>query len=809
MLRHYVSVAWRQACRDPLHASVNVIGLAIGLATAMLIGLYLRHELSYDTFLKDGAQVYRVSTQITLPGRGMSWTSGPPEHTAAALSIDFPELAGIARVTPARVGLRHDQVEASETLYWADPSFLTVMGLPVVAGDAATALEAPDGIVLTQTAARKYFGTAQALGGTLELNRAVPMRVTAIIADLPSTTHLATEIIASGRAAPSDLRREDSEPQRVGATSFGGYLYVRLKPGVSPESLAPRLADFAIKHFPAGEDGADATRSLLVFKLDPLSDIHLLPYTGDMKEGGNPDTLAAIALIGVLVVLIAGINFVNLITARATRRAKEVGLRKAMGALRRQLIDQFLGEALVFALLAGVIAALIVEAALPRFNAIVDREIGTSVLQDPVLALALLGLVLLTGIAAGFYPALVLSRFRPAAVLHTARAGAGGGGGLRQILVILQFAISIGLAVATLVIIEQSDFATGRALRLDTDQVVVIRGKQACSDGFRQPVSGLAGVKGAVCSRAAPLDFSVAASTSTLPSGLQVDVNMVNTDIGFFDFYGLRPVAGRFFDRNRATDQVRPGTDTAATSIVINDAALRAFGYADTAAALDQDLTVEGPDGANVPYRVIGVVADFPIGTIREAVQPSVFFVDPSDWGLLSVKLAGQQIPETLAAIDRLWSEQSVTAPIRRMFLDGEIAKLYRDVTREREIFSGFALVAILIACLGLFSLSAFAAARRTQEIGIRKALGASTAQIVRLLIWQFVRPVLIANAIAWPLAFWLMQRWLEGFFYRIDLSWPPFAMAGGAALAIAIGTTAFHAVQVARARPVTALRCE
>jgi putative ABC transport system permease protein len=809
MLRHYVSAAWRQARRDPLHALVNVIGLAIGLATAMLIGLYLRHELSYDTFLKDGDQVYRVSTQITLPGRGMSWTSGPPEHTAAALSIDFPELAGVARVTPARVGLRHDRVEASEVIFWADPSFLTVMGLPVVAGDAATALAAPDGIVLTQKAAKKYFGTAPALGATLELNRSVPMRVTAIIADLPTTTHLATEIIASGRAAQSSLRREDSEPQRVGATSFGGYLYVRLKPGIAAASLAPRLAEFALKHFPAGEAGADATRSMLVFKLDPMAEIHLLPYSSDMKEGGNPETLAAIALIGILVVLIASINFVNLMTARAARRAKEVGLRKAMGAMRRQLIGQFLGEALIFALLGGVIAVLIVDAALPRFNAIVDREIGGSVVQDPVLALALIGLVLLTGLAAGFYPALVLSSFRPAAVLHTARAGASGGGRLRQSLVILQFAISIGLAVATLVIIQQSDFAMGRALRLDTDQVVVIRGKQSCADGFRQPVRALGGVTDAVCSRAAPLDFSVNASTSTLPSGLQVDVNMINIDFGFFDFYGLQPVAGRFFDRDRATDQVRPGADAPVASIVINEAALRAFGDADAAAALDQDIAIEGPDGANLHYRIIGIVPDFPIGTIREAVQPSVFFVDPSDWGLLSVKLDGRQMPETLAAIDRLWSEQSVEAPIRRMFLDSEIARLYRDVTREREIFSAFALIAILIACLGLYSLSAFAAERRTQEIGIRKALGASTAQIVRLLIWQFVRPVLIANAIAWPLAFWLMRRWLDGFFYRVDLSWLPFALAGGAALLIAIGTTGFHAIQVARARPVTALRCE
>jgi putative ABC transport system permease protein len=601
-----------------------------------------------------------------------------------------------------------------------------VLGIRTLAGsDAATALAAPDTVVLTESAARKYFGAGNAVGGTVDFNRSRSMRVTAIIPDLPSNSHLDFQILASGLTRDSRFAREDTTPQKVGVTAFAGWLYVRLKPGVAPQTLVPRLADFAIRHFPEGEDGDDAHRSPLTFKLDPIADVHLLPYARDIKQPGDPAVLASVGLIGLVILVLAAINFINLMTARAARRAIEVGVRKALGATRRQLVVQFMGEALGFAAGAACLAVALVEA-------------------------------------------------------------------------------------ATLVIVHQTAFATGAALHFDTDQVALVRGAQACKDSFRNRVRDLPGVAGAVCSRAAPLDFSGSDGNATTPDGRQLEVDRVEIDFDFLEFYGFTPLAGRFFDRGHGGDAAPPDDNAVmSASIVINETAMRAMGFASPDAAIGQSVTVSGIRDKTAPSPIIGVVRDFPIGSIRHVIQPSVFFVSTDRLGLLSVRLKGGQIPATLAAIDRIWSEDVADLPIWRLFLNAEIDRTYRDIERQGVIFAGFAGIAIAIGCLGLFGLSAFAAERRTKEIGIRKALGASTFDVVRLLIWQFVKPVLIANALAWPIAWWFMRRWLDGFAYRIDLDAEPFLAAGAAALAIAVLTTAFHAVQVARSRPVLALRYE
>ena len=809
MLRNYLASAWRSAVRDRLHTLINIGGLALGLAAALLIALYVRHELTYDNFLDGADRVYRVSAQLTVPGRPMAWYADPPEHTAGPLALDFPELDGVARLYPDRVGVRHGQVEATELIYWADPDFLSVVGIKTVAGNAATALDAPDSVVLTRSMARKYFGSDAPIGAMLEFNRHDPMRVAAVIEDLPSVSHFVIDILASGRAAGSPQTEEDNETYKPGTTQFRGYVYTRLKAGVAAADLEARLPDFVARHLPL-DSTTPGDDTGLVLKLDPVTGAHLLPYVEDMKDVGSPATLAAIGLVGLLIIAVASINFVNLMTARAARRALEIGVRKALGASRRQLILQFMAEALGFAAVAALVAIAMVELALPGVNALLDRRIVFAYWRDPALLLGALGVVAAVGAGAGLYPALVLARLDPAAVLKSARAVATGGGRLRQALVVLQFAVSIGLGIATLVIHWQTEFATNQSLRFDKEQVVLARTREACADGFRNEVGTVLGVRGTVCTRAAPLDFSSSDTAATLADGRKVQIDIIDVDFGFFDFYGLKLLAGRDFDRARSTDQLPddPAAEMAA-SIVINEAAMRAFGFASPSAAIGQAAAIGGVREKNRPSEIIGVVPDFPIGSIRRAVQPSAFYVDRAQWGLLAIRLDGARIPETLAAIDRLWSHRDVQGPLRRMFLDAEIDRLYRDVERQGRIFAGFSAVAIVIGCLGLFALSAFAAERRTKEIGIRKALGASTGDVAKLLIWQFAKPVLIANLLAWPVAWWLMQRWLEGFAYRIELGWLPFLAAGAVALAIAVATTGFHALQAARSRPVTALRYE
>jgi putative ABC transport system permease protein len=625
-----------------------------------------------------------------------------------------------------------------------------------------------------------------------------------VIDDIPANSHLTLGVLASGRAAGSVLAQEDAETMRPGLLSFTGYLYGRLKPGVTAGALSDRLPAFVARHF-SNPDGSTS----FGLQIDPVTSLHLLPYSGDMKDHANPDALLAIGLIGAVIVLVAGINFINLTTARAARRAIEIGIRKASGATRLQLVGHFLGETFALVTIATVLALILVEIALPTFNAMSACGISLAYWHDWTLDIGLLVVMVVVGIAAGLYPALVLSGFRPAAVLKGARVGSSGGR-LRQALVILQFSVSIALAVATIVIQQQTDFATGRALRFQTDNVVVVRGRPACGEAFRNQVKALAGVRDAACSLDAPTGFSKAGGSADLPDGRQVDVDLVNVDSRFTTFYGLPTLAGRMFEEGRGADIVAAGDESVMdAAIIINESAVRALGLTRSADALGKSVTTSGVRPSARPSQIIGVVPDFPIGSIREIAKPTVFYMDPAAWNLLSVKLSGSGVSETLSNIDRLWFETGAVSPVERLFLDRVIDSQYDDIKLEGGVFTGFTALAIVIGCLGLFGLSAFAAQARTREIGIRKALGASGLDVVRLMIWQFTRPVIIATIIACPVIWWLANRWLDGFAYRIDLDWIPFVIAGSGALVIAVATTGCHAVWIARTEPAAALRYE
>jgi putative ABC transport system permease protein len=720
------------------------------------------------------------------------------------LKLEFPEFSEIARLSPARVGVRHEATESAETVYWADPGILDVLGLRTIAGNAATALEMPDGVVLTRTMARKYFGRDAPLGETLDFDRTSVMRVTAVIDDIPANSHLTLGIIASGRAAVSVLAKEDAETMQPRSLSFTGYLYGRLKPGVTVGASSDRLQAFVARHF-SNPDGSTS----FGLQIDPLTSLHLLPYNGDMKNHADPDALAAIGLIGVVIVLVACMNFVNLTTARAARRAIEIGIRKASGATRLQLVGHFLGETFALVAMATVLALALVEIVLPKFNAMSATEISLAYWHDWTLDTGLSAVMVAVGLTAGLYPALVLSGFRPAVVLKASRGGSSGAR-LRQALVIMQFSVSIALAVATIVIQRQIDFATGSALRFQTDSVVLVRGGPACGEAFRNRVEALVGVRDVACSLDAPAGFSEAGGTADLPDGRHVGVDLVDVDARFTTFYGLPTLAGRMFEEGRAADFVVGEADTAMdAAIIINESAVRALGLARSADAIGKSVTISGVRPRPQLSQIIGVVPDFPIGSIREIVKPSVFYMDPAVWNLLSVKLDDRGVSDILSKIDRLWFETGAVAPIERLFLDRVISTRYDDIRLAGQVFTGFTALAIVIGCLGLFGLSAFAAQARTKEIGIRKAFGASALDVVRLMIWQFTRPVIIANIIACPAIWWLANWWLDGFAYRIDLDWVPFAIAGSGALAIAVATTGCHAVWIARTEPAAALRYE
>jgi putative ABC transport system permease protein len=803
MFRHYLTSVLRSLARNKLYAAINIIGLAVGFAAAILVGLYVRDELTYDKWIPGAENVYVGFIVADLPGRPKFMTDGLPGDFAAALKIDIPAIADTARIEPAVRSFRHGAVEANERLYFADANLFAILKPPVIAGNLATALRRPDGIVITRKMARKYFGSDDAIGKTIEIDRAHTMQVTAVLKDFPSNTNLVAEIFVPGHAVFSQLAYEDAHFKKEGFTLNSSTL-LRLIPGAKADDVARALPAFFHCHRQIDPD------KKVNLEIVPLTDRHLRPTTiGNMARSADKSTVCALGVIGILILLIAIINFVNLMTARASRRAMEVGIRKATGASRGDLIVQFVGEAMMYVMFSMVLSFALIELLLPSLNAFLARNIVFDYWREPWMLIGLAGLVLAVGLVAGAYPAFVLSAFQPVHVLKASMAKTGGRHGLREALVVLQFAILIGLIVAAGVVYRQMQFAQNEALRLDKDQVLLVEGP--CHTALSDTIRTLPGVRGLVCSSPNALNFGQICNDARRPGGQKTLLCSAQVDYGFFEFYGLKALAGRFFSEKHGMDAGSNDPNAPRQpSIIVNESAARKLGFASAQAAVGKTVLTEGPSSDRPQSsEIIGVVPDFSLKSIRDPVNATAYYVNTNGNQYLNVRLTGQHVPETLAAIDRAWRQSGQPKPITRKFLDRYVQGLYLDVIRQGQIFALFAVLAVLIACLGMFGLSAFTAEQRTKEIGIRKAMGAETGDILRLLLWQFARPVLWANVIAWPVAGYLMWRWLQGFAYRIELPLWLFPAASVLALGIALLTVLLHSWLVACARPVTALRYE
>jgi putative ABC transport system permease protein len=819
MLKNYLVAALRNLARNRLHATINVAGLAIGFAAAILIYLFVRNELSYDRFLPNHDRTYLVSEHLSIPGQSALATPTIQHELAAELKLDFPAIEAVTRLCPDRRTLRHGPTEADENVYWADPNVFDLLPLHALAGDLKTALQSPEGVVLTRSMARKYFGRDDPIGEVLEItgthpddvDRRYPMRVTAVLEDLPANTHLDLQIILSGRGSVSELTKLGADPNTAIADLV--YTYLRVSQGATIAQLQRALPGFLERH-----DSVLAHYYHGSLELVRFDRVHLTPATEQsMRPRGDVATLYTLSLVGALVILVAGINFVNLMTARSARRAVEVGVRKAAGATRKQLIVQFIGENILYAAFSMMLAIALVEWLLPRFNAFVGRTIEFPYWRDPTLFAMLPGMTLLFGALAGVYPALVLSAFAPVTVLKRATGATRGAGRLRQVFVTVQFAVLITLSIASVVIYEQVHYALNEGLRVQKDQTVVIW--TPCTGAFPEEVRRLPGVRAAACAWSAALSLRVNAHWGLrLRDGRPVLIDGISIDYGFLELYGLRPLAGRFFSRDHGGDsmtqdlmdalQHRIASDGAAAKplgrLVINQAAVRLIGFRSPEQAIGSQLFASGH-----PLEVIGVVPDFSLDTVRKTVPPMFYVVLPPSFDILNVKLSGHDVPQTLKAIDGLWANAGNAKPINRFFLDQHMEELYRDTTRRAQLCGIFAAVTVLIACLGLLGLAAFTAERRTKEIGIRKVTGADARHIVQLLLWQFAKPVLWANFIAWPAAAYLMTRWLHGFAYHVELQPWVFAATGAMAVGVALLTVSAHSMTLSRAKPIKALRYE
>jgi putative ABC transport system permease protein len=831
MLRNILTASLRNLVRNRLYAAISIGGLAVAFAAAILIGVFVRDDLNADRFIPGYADVYRLSVSLKPPGQPPLALAQARSDLAAFLKLDFPQVLSTARLVEGHPTLRRGQVEAVETVYWADPAVFEVLPLPVLAGELKKALVRPDGVVLTRRMARKYFGRDDPVGETLELEPQPPqlgpggppeesvvhrMLVTAVLQDLPANSHLTTEIFASGLAPFSPLTMFDRLPKSFGPRA---YTYLRLAPGASGAQVAAAMPAFGARHI----DPGPLIGGQMLPALTALTAIHYLPPSaGDMKAPGNRTATLAIAGIGVLIVAIAAINFVSLMSARAGRRAVEVGVRKAAGARRRHLMLQFLGEALIYSLLALIAAAALAESLSPLMGVIVGRAVQPDYLHDSALVAAMGGLALVVGLLTGLYPALVLSSFGPASVLKGGPAPVSGGGGLRTALATAQFAILIALLICAAVIWRQTAFALARGLDQGADRVLLVSGQLNCQK-LRDRVRPLLGVDRASCASNIAVTGGSSPTEAITAEGRSVPLEMAPLDFGLMELHGQKPLAGRLLSQDHPEDGLLLSGDSAQKQppVVINAAAARRLGFATTAAAVGQTIRWQRLNATRVlgappifpsrPSRIVGVVADFSMQTIREPISPMLYYVDPMGIvdGYLAVRVSGQDTAATLARIARQGPSLGLKRPLVLRFYSQIAQALYEDIIHQSVAVAVSAGVAMFIACLGLFGLAANTAERRTKEIGVRKAMGASNADIVQLLLASFAQPVLWANLIAWPLAWWAMNRWLAGFAYRIPLSPWFFVAAAAAALVIAGLTVTAHAVRVARAKPIGALRYE
>ena len=807
MIKNYIKTAFRNLMKNKGFTFINVFGLTLGLATCLLIVFYVFDELSYDRYNTKADRIYRLNNAIKFGGMEDLYAV-TPAPTAAALKADFPEVEQVARLRD-RGGnqVRKDNQDIQEDhMVFADASIFDVFTLPMLQGDPSKALLAPHTVVITENMARKYFGRVKAVGEVLTVNDSIRYKVTGVIKNIPVQSHFHFDFFMSMITLP-----ERDQPTWF-SNNFNTYLL--LKPGADPKAFQAKLPAFLVRHAGAELQAIlhkdfktfESDGSYFRFSITPLADIHLKSTAIDgLEPNGNISYVYIFSATAIFILLIACVNFMNLSTARSANRAKEVGVRKVLGSPRKALVAQFLTESIMVTLIGAVLAVLVAWGFLGLFNQISGKQLIVTGQILGWLLPAMLIIIVVVGCLAGSYPAFFLSGFQPIQVLKGKLAGGFKGSGLRSILVVVQFSISIFLIVGTLVISNQLHYIQNKDIGYKRDHMLVIKNTWALgktANTFRDEVKQLAGVQEASLSDALPTDVNsnntsffkdpvVDQKRSILSFNWSVDENYIPA-------LGIKMAAGRNFSKDMATD-------TAA--VLINEAFAKQLGYV---SAVDQ--FIYQPANAQLTktkkFRIIGVMKDFNFKSLKDNVTPLLFNLNQGS-SQLSVRINTADIPALISSIQHRWKDLSANRQFSYAFLDQNFDALYRAEQRSGAISIAFTTLAIIIACLGLFGLAAYAAEQRTKEIGVRKVLGANVAIIVGLLSKDFIRLVLIAIAIAVPLGWWAMHHWLQSFAYRQNIQWWVPVVAAGSAIFIAFITISFQSVKAALTNPVKSLRSE
>jgi putative ABC transport system permease protein len=817
MLKNYLVTTWRNIVKAKGFSFLNIAGLAVGLAVFLLILLYVRAETSYDAYHAHVDRIYRVQNAWLKPDgsiRGEFATLAP--SYAILLRNDFPEIERLARAwNPSGLIVKAgDKTFTEERFFFAEPELLEILTLPFVQGDPATALNDVGGIVLSRTTARRYFGDADPLGQSLVLpsQNNLEFRVTGVMEDVPRLSHVHFDFLASYITLKGRFGSGESD-YFLGPRNFSDNVtstYVRLATDDGGPALQAKMPDFLDRHFPARKDQQGRLVKMSesqVLHVQKVKDIHLYAHTlSDFEPAGDIRTVRLFTAIALFILAIACVNFVNLSTARGVKRAKEVGLRKVIGAARRTLAAQFLGESFLITFLALLLAVGLVVLALPAYGRFVGHPFGAGSLFSPVGLAFLLAGFLLTGLAAGIYPALYLASFRPSTILRGELTKGRGGAALRKSLVVFQFAISIALIFSVTVISRQTRFLRTADIGFTRDNIICVPVEQSISRRWTDMKAALLrepAVLAATISKRAPsgqlLDspgFWAEVDGERVQSAFGMPHNRVEQD--FFKTYGMTMVAGRDFSEDIPTD--------AAEAFILNETAVRRLGFKSPEEAVG---TAFGTFAPNRNGRVIGVVRDFNYESMHRPIVPIVSYVAPNQANTLSLRIAPGSLNRVVRHVQSVFDSINPAGPVKYDFLTERLAALYRSEERAMKMFFFFSLLAVGVGCLGLFGLASFSAERRTKEIGVRKVLGASAPAIAGLLSREFVKWVAIANLVAWPVAFFAAKQWLQGFAYRVPVGLAPFALSAALALVIALITVSYQAVRAALSDPVKSLRYE
>jgi putative ABC transport system permease protein len=818
MIKNYLKVALRSIFRNKLTAFINIAGLALAMTCALLIYLFIADEISYENYHAKADRIYRVTRSFHSPeGKVSLHLANVAPPIGPLLKNDFGEIETLARTINYGmvIGLEENgelkMANDEDYVFLAEPDIFKIFDIEVKSGDPAKSLSRPFTIMLSEKAAKRYFNSENVIGKRLRANNQFDLEITGVYKDFPAQSHWHAEfLVAFSTLENDDVYGRAGLETNWGNNAFGTYMV--LQEGADPYKIEKGFPGFLDKHFGAFAKtnwGAppdwEASKATTLY-LQKLTDIHLRSHLDDeLEANGNINNVYMMGVIGLFIILIACFNFINLSTARATKRAKEVSLRKVVGAFRNQLIGQYLSESVMIAGIALILATGMGFAAIGWLNTFTGKTLSLNFLDHLPLLAGLVGFAIVVGLLAGIYPAFVISSFKPALTLKGQQGSAQGKGGIRRVLVVAQFAISICLMIATLVTFEQLDYLNKSDLGYKKEQVVTLSYYNEVADkydAFYNELTNSALIQKVGRSSRVPTgrlldsygDPKVMKGDSLV--SIDFDLKTIAIDAEFFDAYSIRMAAGRSFSKEIPSDD--------SLAYIVNEAAARELGWTNPEAAIGKDFIFNDTKG-----KLVGIVKDFHFESLHQRIVPIVFINRSTNYNAISITIAGDKMQEGIAHVEKVWKAFLPARPFGYRFLSERYAQLYAAEQKQSQLFTTFACLAIFIASLGLFGLATFNTLQRVKEIGIRKVLGASIGSILALLSREIIILIIAANLLAWPVAWYFMSQWLNTFAYHIDMNIVAYILAAIGAILLALITVSSQAIKAAMMNPANTLRYE